>query len=120
MLGFLIEQVSSKSFLFFLQLANLEVSLFIEPNKLHVEIANLILLLLTVLLQLSNLQFILLVVAEVDPLDILDLHVILILEFADLHVLHMFDVGDFLLQFLNLVDQLSCLQVVGGGAVDRQ
>lgn len=96
-LGFLIKKISSKPFLFFFELANLKISFFIESNKLHIEVTNLIFFFLTVFLQFSDLQFIFLVVAEVDSLDVLDLHMVLVLELTDLHVLHMLNFIDFLL-----------------------
>ena len=43
------------------------------------------------------------------PLHVLYLHVVLILLFTQLHILHMLDVGDLLLQLLYLVYQLPVL-----------
>ena len=52
------------------------------------------------------------------PLEVLDLEVVLILEFADLHVLHVFDVGGFFLELFDLIEELSVFEVAGGGPGD--
>lgn len=68
MLRLLVDEVTSQSFLLFPKFANLKISFFAEPNQLHVEIADLILLLFTVFLQLSDLKLIFFVIVEVMPL----------------------------------------------------
>lgn len=45
--------------------------------------------------------------------EILDLKMILVFQFADLHILHVLDIRDLLLQLLDLVQQLPRLQVAG-------
>lgn len=118
MLGLFIDEIAPQSILFLFQFADFKVSFFVKPNKLHVEVTDLILLLLTVLLDLPDLQLILLIVAEVMPLQVLDLKMVLILELTDLDVLDMFNFGNLFLEPLNFIDQLSVLKVIGGGAVD--
>ena len=117
-LRLLIDEITPQPIFFLLQLADLKVSFLVKSNKLHIEVTDLILLLLTVLLDLPDLQLILLIVAEVMPLEVLDLKMVLILELTDLDVLDMLNFRNLFLDPLNFVDQLSVLNVVGGGAVD--
>lgn len=118
-LRLLIDEIASQSILLLFQLADLKVSFLVESYKLHVEITDLILLLLTVFLDLSDLQLILLIVAEVMPLQVLDLKMVLILKLTDLDVLDMLNFGNLFLEPLNFIDHLSVLNIIGGGAVDR-
>jgi hypothetical protein len=45
---------------------------------------------------------------------------VLVLEFTDLHILHMLNISNFLLQLLDLVEELSGFEVTGGSFVDGQ
>lgn len=68
MLRLLVDEITSQPFLLFSKFTNLKISFFAESNQLHVEIADLILLLFTVFLQLSDLKLIFFVIVEMMPL----------------------------------------------------
>jgi hypothetical protein len=89
MFSLFIKQVSTETLLFFPKLANLKICFLVEANQFHVEVANLIFLLLTILLQLTNFKLVFLIVAEVMALEVLQLQMILVLQLADLHILQM-------------------------------
>ncbi len=117
MLQLLVLQVIPQTFLFLLQFTDFEIRLLVQSNKLHIQITDFVLLLLTVFLEFSDFELILLVVAEVVPFDVLDLEMVLVLQLTYLYVLHVFNLSDFLLEPLNLVDEFPVFEVVGGGTV---
>lgn len=120
MLRLLIEQIASQSIFFFLQLTNLEVSLFVKPYQLHIQITNFILLLFTILLEFSNLKLVLLVITQVMSFNTLDLQMILVFQFTDLYVFGVLNISDVFSQFFYLVDELPILQVRSSSAIDCQ
>ena len=71
MLRFFINQITSQSFLLFSQLPNLKISLFAQPHKFHIKITDLVLLLLTILLQLPDFKLVLLVITQVMSFKVL-------------------------------------------------
>lgn len=98
-----VDEVVSESFLLFSEFAYLKVCFFGGSDEFHVDVAGFVFFFLAVLFKFSDLQFVLLVVVEVVAFEVLDLEVVLVLEFAQLHVLHVLDVRDFFLQFLDFV-----------------
>ena len=110
-LPFLIKQVISKPLLLLSQLADLEVSLLAEPHQLHVQVTDLVLFLLAVLSKLPDFELILLVVAKMMAFQILDFKMVLVFEFAELHVLHVLDVSCLLLELLNFIDKFAIFKI---------
>lgn len=73
MFSLLINEITSQPILFFPEFPDFKIGLFIQPDKFHIKIADLILLLLTILLEFSDFKLIFLVVAEVMPFEVLNL-----------------------------------------------
>ena len=104
-------QIVSESVLFFPELSDFKLSLFVQSDKLHVQVADFILLLFAVFFQLSGLKLVFLVIVEVISFYGLDLYVMLVLKLTYLHVFHMLNVGDFLFELLYLVQKSSVFEV---------
>ena len=110
-LPFLIKQVISKPLLLLSQLADLKVCLLAEPHQFHVQVTDLVLFLLTVLSKFPDFELILLIVAKMMTFQILDFKMVLIFEFAELHVLHVLDVSCLLLELLNFIDKFAIFKI---------
>ncbi len=80
MLAFFISQIAFKSFLFFSQLSNFKLCLFVQSDKLHVEITDFILFFLTVFFKFSDLKLIFFVIVEMISFNGLNLDMVFVFE----------------------------------------
>ena len=104
-LGFLIKQVVSQSILFFPQLPYFKIGLLVQPHDLHVQVANFVVLLITVFLQFPDFQLVFFRIAQVPSFHVLNFKVLLVFQLVDLEILYMLDFTCFLLQLFNLVEE---------------
>lgn len=111
MLILFISKIISQSLFLLSQFTNLELSLFIQSHKFHINIAYLVLFLLTVLFQFSNFKLVLFVIIQMISFQGLNLHMMLIFQLIYLHILHMLNIGNLLFQLLYLIQQPSILQI---------
>ena len=109
MLYLFVIQIVSQTLFLFAKLSYLELGLFVQSNEFHVQVTYFVLFLLTILFEFSDLEFVFLVVVEMVSFDGLNLHVIFVLQLADLHILHVLYVCDVFLKFLDFVDKSSVL-----------